>query len=382
MIKAAKRCGYDFVGFAEDLDQLSKEEFEQLQSICKRESSEKFKAYPGFAYKDVSGNSWLAFSHQLRWPEKGWRSRKVPARLVANNPVSRGCAWPPVVLVKAHSNPEKPWFQGNFKVIALYTYENGNLVDESVDYYRTLQKMRFQLAPVAVHIVRSSAEVLGASKRGYQTYVRWPEADPVVALSGHVGLYKDRYVFTRSSFVSKGPINGDCRILNFGTSDLAIPGNDRWRLHVNVSSTVGLKELLVIDGDNPRPWRRFLLHGQKSLDLQIDHFHDRQYDLMLHAIDVEGADAWSWTVSTSVQENLFPRCSDNINTMPRGKWWGPPRHMMNVRGIENYLCARNFRYFGIPVFNGLEESIRPAIQYYPQLACRFGTIVACTIKEH
>ncbi len=382
MIRAAQRAGYDFVGFAEDLDKLTQAEFERLQQTCKQHSSSKFRAYPGFTYLDESGNKWVTFSDRLHWPEKGWWSRKHPGRIGSNNPLSRGCAWPPVILVQSHRNPEKPWFQGNFKVLALYTYEADKLIDESVDVYRTLQRMRFQLAPAAVHFARSPAEVLAASRAGYQTYVRWMDEDVVAALSGHYCRYKDRYVFVRSAFVSEGPILEDCRILNFGTSDLAIPGNDRWRLHVRVRGDAGLREVQILDGDRAEPWRRFLLAGKKVFDIQIDGFHDRQRELIVRAVDARGRGAWGWTAWTSVQENQFPRCSDNINTMPRGKWWGEPKQMMNVRGIENYLCARGFRYMGLPTWAGADESLRPAVQYSPVLACRFGTILDCIIRDH
>jgi len=381
-IEAAQEAGYDFIGFTEDLDQLTEAEFAKLKETCEQASTEEFKAYPGFAYFDESGNSWVTFSNQLRWPEKGWWSQKHKGRLKINNPLSRGCQWPPVIMVKAHSNPEKPWHQGNFKVISLFTYEGGKLVDDSLDYYLRLQRMRYQLAPVAVHIVRTPAEVGRAKATGYQTHVRWFDSNMVAALSGHVGRYKNSYVWFRSSFVSDGPILEDARIRNFATSDLIIPGNDRIRLHVRASSPVGLKEVAVLTSDTPRPWRRFLPGGEKEFETSIDHFHDRQYCFILRATDIEGRQAIGWGSWTGVQENSFPRCSDNINTMPRGKWWGPPKHMQNVRGIENYLAVRNFRYMGLPIFQGITESARPAVEFYPRLACRFGTIVDCILEEH
>ncbi len=382
MIRAAQDAGYDFIGFADDLDKLTQQEFEQLAAVCKQESTDTFKAYPGFQYLDESGNSWVTFSDRLRWPEKGWWSTKHKGRIAINNPLSRGCQWPPVILINAHGNPEKPWFQGNFKVIALYTYDGGKLVDDSVDYYGELQRMRYQLAPVAVHLVRSPAEVKAAARNGAQTFVRWPDSDVVAALSGHIGRYKDRYVFVRSSSVSAGPVIEDTRILNFGTSDLAMPGNDRWRLHVRVTSPEGLREVEILNGDAGAPWRRFLPEGAKVFDTSIDHFHDQQYSLYVRATDANGKQAIGWTAWTSVQENSFPRCSDNINTMPRGKWWGQPKQMANVRGIENYLCVRNFSYMGMPTWAGVAESARPAVKYSPKLVCRFGTIVDCVMEEH
>ncbi len=381
-IQAAKEVGYDFIAFTEDLDQLAQEEFVRLQAICKQQSTETFKAYPGFAYLDESGNSWVTFSDRLRWPEDGWSSQKYPGRIKINNALSRGCQWPPVVLITSHSNPEKAAFQGNFKVISLYTYEDGKLVDDSVDTYLRLEKMRYGLSPVAVHLVTSPEKVKRARTSGYQTYVRWFDGNMVDALSGHIAKYKGNYVHCRSSFVSNGPIIEDTRILNFATSDLAFATQDRIRVHVKASSTAGLREVKILNSDSPRPWRRFLPGGEPEFESSIDHFHDKQYELIVHATDNDGKQAIGWGAWTAIQENSFPRCSDNINTMPRGKWWGPPEHLQNVRGIENYLAARDFRYIGLPTWGGLQEGIRPAVEFYPQLACRFGTIVDCFIDDH
>ena len=381
-IQAAQRAGYDFIAFAEDLRELTEDEFGRLSRACREHSTDKFKAYPGFAYLDDSGNSWVTFSDRVRWPEKGWWSQAHRGRIKINNPLSRGCQWPPVILTQSHRNPEKPWHQGNFKVMALYTYEDGKLVDDSLDHYLRLEKMRYQLAPVAVHMVRSPAEVARAKATGFQTYVRWFDSNMADALSGHIGRYRDRYVWFRSSFVSEGPILQDWRIVNFGTSDLAIPGNDRIRLHVQASSPVGLREVALLDGDSPRAWRRFLPGGRKEFETTLDHFHDRQYALVPRVTDSNGKRAYGWVCCTQVQENSFLRCSDNINTMPRGKWWGTPKHMQNVRGIENYLAVRNSNYVGLPVWPGVMESARPAIAYYPRLACRFVTITDCLIDEH
>ena len=382
-IHSAREAGYDFIAFAEDLATLTQDAFGRLSATCAELSTETFKAYPGFEYQDDSGNSWVTFSDRLRWPEKGWWSQAHTGRLKINNPLSRGCQWPPVILIKAGKNPEPAFLQGNFKVFSLFTYEGGSLVDDSLDTYLRLQRMRFLLCPVAVHIVRFPEEVTSAREGGgYQTYVRWFDHSMAEPLSGHVGRHAGRYVFTRSSFVSQGPVIEDARIRNFGSSDLAIPGNDRFRFRIKASSPAGLQEVAVFDSDAARPWRRFLPKGAETFETSVDHFHDRQYDFVLRVTDTEGRAAYGWDCWTCVQENSFPRCSDNINTMPRGKWWGPPEDMQNVRGVENYLAVRNLTYVGLPMLSGVPDCTRPAVEYYPRLSSRFGTVLECRLNHH
>ena len=381
-IEAAKEAKYDFIAFAEDLGKLTKEKFGRLQKICAEHSNKEFKAYPGYTYLDDSGNTWVTFSDKLTWPADGWFSSKYPGRLSCNNALIRGCGKPPVILTHSHRNPEAPWFQGNFNAMALFTYRNGEQIDDSVDHYLRLLRMSFRATPVVVHFVDSPDRVKQARAAGFQSYTRWLDDNIVEALHDFSPKHKGRHVWSRSSFVSEGPMIEDMRVANGGVTDLARIGRDRCRMRFVVSAPDGLKQVLIHDGDRKRPWRRFLLHGEKACDRTIDFFHDRQHDLVLDITDQEGRRAIGWNAGTRVQEYAFHRCSDNYNTMQRGKWWGEPKGMLNIRGFEDYLVVRNFLYCGTLRTAGLEETKRPAVEYYPELACRFGGIVDTLISQH
>ncbi len=381
-IAAAQAAGYDFIAFTEDLASLTKEEFATLQATCKASTDAGYPAYPGYLYLDASGNSWVTFSDRLGYPEEGWFSADQPGRIHVNNPLFRSFLYPPMILIKSHLNPEKPWFQGNFKGFGVYTYENGKLVDDSLDNYLRMAQMRFIPFPAAIHLVDSPEAVAAARQQGFQSYCRWFDDHPLDAYSGDYNKYQGNYVWYRSTYVSEGPVLEDTRIYNFGTTDLALPGLDRFRLHLRASSPVGLQEVALLDGDAPQPWRRFLPAGAKECEQTIDGFHDREYNLVLTATDRAGKRAVGWVNWTQVQENSFPRCSDNFNSMPRGKWFGPSKGMQNCRGIEDYLVGRNFMYCGLPSWEGLTEFARPAVGYYPVLVSRFGTIVDTLVEDH
>ncbi len=381
-IAAAKAAGYDFIAFAEDLASLSKEEFATLQTVCKASTEGGFPAYPGYLYLDESGNSWVIFSDRLSYPEPGWFSADQPGRIHLNNPLFRAFQYPPMILVKSHLNPEKPWLQGNFKGFAVYTYENGKLVDDSLDNYLQMAQMRFIPFPAAIHLVDSPQAVTAARGQGFQSCCRWFEKRPIDAYSGSFGHYQGHYIWYRSTYVSEGPVLEDTRVLNFGTTDLALPGLERFRVHLRASSPAGLREVALRDGDAPEPWRRFLPGGAKEYEQTLDAFHDREYNLVLTATDQAGKRAVGWVNWTQVQENSYPRCSDNFNTMPRGKWFGPSADLQNCRGIEDYLVGRDFMYCGLPRWEGIDDFTRPAIGYYPVLVSRFGTIVDTLLEEH
>ena len=381
-IAAAKAAGYDFIAFTEDLASLTKEEFDTLKAVCKASTDAGFPAYPGFQYVDESGNSWVTFSDQLIFPEAGWFSKDHPWRLYVNNPLFRACQYPPIILIKSHLNPEKPWYQGNYKGFAVYTYENGKLVDDSRDNYLKLAQMRFLVFPAAVHLVDAPEQVAAAKGQGFQSCTRWFDGRVIDSYGGDYLRYQGQYIWFRPSYVSEGPALEDNRILNFGTTDLALPGLERFRLHVRASSPAGLREVAVLDGDAAQPWRRYLAGGMPAFEQTIDGFHDREYNLIMAVTDAQGKRALGPMAWTQAQENSYGRCSDNFNTMPRGKWFGPSADLQNCRGIEDYLVGRNFPYCGLASWEGLAESAAPAIGYYPLIAGRFGTIVDTLVEDH
>lgn len=374
-ITAAKAAGYHFLAFTERLEMMDAAKFARLKEICAAHTDESFVAIPGLQYTDESGNAWVVFSRSLPWPPKTWLSKRQPGRLAANNALFRGAGNPPMVLLHSHRNPEAPWFQGNFRGFSVYTYENGRLLDDSLDQYLLLQKMRFRLFPVAVRLCDNPAQVTAAATNGFQTYIRAPTPAADEALSGSRGLrVGDRTYWHWSSFVSEGPIVEDFRVRNFGSSDLAIPGGDRIRIHFQTSAPGGLAEVKLMDGQDL--FRRWLPGGAASFTQTLDHFHGQQHAFVLVMRDREGRRAVSWQWRTLVQESRFQRCGDNYNTMSGGKYSGAGKGLGNLRGIEDYTFHRNFGWFRYPQAAALaHDTIRPGTQFYPVLASRFCLIV-------
>ena len=372
MIRAAREAGYQFAAFGEDLEALTEERLEALKQACSDASDERFQAYPGFIYHDASGNAWLVFGPTLTWPKDDWWHDREAKTIVINNMVFRGYQFLPVIMLHPNKNPELPWFQGNFKGIAVRTYEGGKLVDDATQVYRRLQSDDYKLFATVAHIVRSAAEVRAAAQGPFhQAYVPWHElADLVSALSGTTPKYKGKHVWQWTPFVSSGPLIEDFRVLNFGTSDLALDGADRYRVYVRATSDSGLKEVSILDG--LRLWRRFSLSGEKEWSVTLDGFHDRQHHFIVEATDVNGGTAVSSERHTNVQEVLLVRCTDNINTYTSGKFEAVS--IFPIRGLESYVdrLAGNFTCF--PRIRELDETERFAVDQRLRLVSRFGYI--------
>ena len=370
LIGAAREARYDFAAFTEDLAAFTAEKLATLTRVCLAASDDKFQAYPGFRYRDESGNSWATFGRSLSWPKPEWWSKRRPGALELNNFVFRGYQYPPVIMLAPHKNPEPAVFQGNYKGFALQTYQAGKLVDDATDVYNNLQRNGFNVFPVAVNEVETPEQVRAAAALPVQTYMRWWElADVLAALSGNVAMHQGAYVWDWSAFVSSGPLIRDLRVFNFGTADLAVPNNDRYRVRLDLESEKGLKEVALYEGDELV--RRIALRGEKTWVGEIEGYQDRDRHWVAVVTDLAGGQATSAPGWTDVQETMLVRCTDNLNTYTSGKFKAVTFHAL--RGMESYIDqqAGQFNYF--PSLEA-PETERPAVEQRIVASSRFGFV--------
>lgn len=384
-IRAAREAGYDFLAFSEDLERLTAAKLKELDLACAAASSKVFHAYPGFRYRDDSGNTWLIFGPRLAWPSKRMWSTTHPGRLASNNAVSRGYGWAPLVWMHGLSSTEPPWLQGNFKVFSVYSYRNGWLVDDSFRRYLRLLSDGFGLRPVAVHLVTTPRMVLAAKRHGYQTVLRWFQgSDPIRALTGDIiaGHAHDNIPDGFTSYVTAGPRIDDIRWTNARNASLALgPAAQRFRVGFRASSPAGLRELTVLNASSGVALRHYVLSSQRRCQLSEDLYHDRQRQLVAVVTDSAGNRAISELVATRVSENWFGRASDNWNTMWRGDWWGAPAAAQPLVAFEDYSVSRDI-YYQLPVFAGASDLERPAVEFFPQAVSQFGTAVSARLMWH
>ncbi len=378
LLAAARTAGYDFAAFTEDLAGLTADKLARLKELCETASTDRFQAYPGFAYRDQSGNQWVTFGRQLTWPKPDWLVPDRPGTIVKNNFVFRGYQFPPVILTDSGHSPEPAWYQGNFKGLAVHTLRAGQVVDDATETYLGLQDRGFDLFPVVVSFAGSADEVRAAAAAPHQTYVRWWELPDVIsALSGTSATHHGSYVFHRTSFVSGGPLLDDFRVYNFGSADLAIPHNDRYRIRVALSSPVGLREMTLADG--PRLRRRVVLAGVKEWTGEFEGYQDRSRQLLVTATDLDGRRMLGSSGWTDIQEIHVVRCTDNLNTYTYGKHEAVKVHAL--RGLESYIDRQAESGTFFP-FGWQPESERPAVDQRLTLVSRFGWIKDDLIDHH
>ena len=387
MIHAARQAGYQFIAFTEDLARMTAAKTRRLGQLCKAASSDDFQAVPGFYYLDQAGNAQVVFGPQVQWPRASWFSQRHRGRVTYNNVLFRGFNVMPLAVVRSTQNPKEPWFLGNYKGFAVYTYVHGKLVDDSLAHYRTLAAQGFNLFPMVLHLARSVAGVRAARGRGLmQSYVRWHRGkDPLSAMTGGSGaVYQGRSLHYFPSFISQGPIIEDFRTHNLGTADLTWSGGDRHRTHLLVSSDRELAQLRL-RLDAARSYR-FAGRGRR-MELTVDGFHDRQQHPLLEVQDRAGRRAISWSPSTSVHAYHLVRGADNFNTYSGGKWAHSSRRPL--RGIEDYLRPTQVALLPLVLVSrgadrsrALPELMRPAVRQQVLAAGRFGSVVEYRVRHH
>lgn len=370
LLAAARGAGYQFAAFTEDLAKLTPEKWAQLVKLCQAASGDQFQAYAGYAYRDASGNQWTTFGPQLGWPEAAWFVPGKPGTILKNNFIFRGFQYQPVILTDAGHNPEPPWFQGNFKGMAVVTLQGGKVVDDASQTYLELQDRGFDLVPLVVNFTRSAADVKAAAGAPWQSYVRWWELPNVInALAGNVAMHHGNYVFHRSAFVSGGPLLRDFRIYNFGSADLALAENDRYRIRVSLQAPAGLKEVALWDG--PRLWRRMLLAGDKEWAGEFEGYQDKNRQFVVTATDTRGGKLVSNVGWTDIQEMHVVRCTDNLNTYDWGKY--ETVKFWALRGLESYIDRQAGNAVLFPLC-WQPETERNAVDQQLPLVSRFGWI--------
>jgi len=379
-IEAAKQAGYEFIVFCEDINEMPEANWDALVEACAKGSDATFRALPGMYYLDNEGDASVVIG-DIGYPPPEWADPTNPKKKILYNGTIRMAVnpIPPIVMLPLKTNKRPVRLHSSFYGYAIRTYEDGKLLAEDWDSYFMLQKEGLALFPTAVHIVKKPEDVARAREQGMQAYVRADSLDKLMESIDSLSNAHGRYF--KPAFPSSGPEIGAMFARNWGTSDLAVLGNDRLRIQMLVRSDKGLAEVTLHDGG--RVIRRFRLDGAPEFKRTVDMYHDRQHSFVIVATDVAGGKAVSWPRNTNVQECWFVMCGDNMNDMgPSGKFVIDVGQI-HLRGTECKMTLH--RPSGTSPFPGIQARIagktvsgwgsRHASMKESALVSRFGLVV-------
>ena len=332
LIAAARKAGYKFIAFAENLDRLSPHSWDQLKRTCAAASGQGFAAIPGLRYRGADGDSFIALG-PIPYPPAAWADPRTPGKKILHNGTLRMALEPvpPMIMLPFPHNHRPARLHSSFYGFALQVWEHGKLQVADQATYLQLQREGLSLFATAVHLVDTPAGVRAAATRGMQAWVR--ASSPAGVLAAIQGLNKARGRYFKAGFASAGPEVVTLNAANWGTTDLARTGRERIRVRLHVRAPAGLREVQLLDGG--ALYRRFLPGGARELSETVDALHDRQHSFVLVATDRRGRRAVSWSRHTNVQELSFGMAGDNMNDLgPLGKVL-LDRGKVRLRGTEH-----------------------------------------------
>ena len=323
-VKRAKELGLDYIAFLEDFERLSADDFERLCADCRRVTDATFKAWPGYTILNGDGNPEFCFSDEPIYPGRAYLTPDG-RRFNRGTPGLRIAEW-----VFWHSKVgftmANGWYGFNdspysdtdirgVQSIGVLTRVNGKTVENSLGVMAANNRNGQELMPYALELM-DDAKYLTAST--YRTDVC---IDGVAAFRR---LLMSRGV--NSGYPSQGCYG--CQSVTSGPEiEFTLPRGDmgetderlysvrlgRWPYKLSVSSSAGLSDVVLMDGD--REVRRWRANGAKSFSAKGVFTNERQHYYWIHAFDVSGGEAFTRAVDSNSFLLRELQCADRNNQL-------------------------------------------------------------------
>lgn len=333
-VTRAKAAGYDFIIFMEDFAALKPGGFDALKADCKRLSDGAFLAIPGITYQNDDGNHEYAWGKYLKLPSAklltpdGKRFLARDAHSAVPNSMY-GITWLYTLggfenmsgWYKFGENPYPHFDARNVNSMGVITQEGGRTVESVVDSYAAEARNGQFLWPVALTLMTSADEMALLEDGTY--YHNEVGIEGVEKLDKWLNTLPGRS--SRSLFPG-APCFGQVFLSNGPSIDLKMPRGDtdaesniwnprlqEWSFDLKVTSPVGLREVVVMDGTTPI--RRFLPGGAPEFTHVTSLPRERQKAIWVRAIDTQGREAISRDITSDSWLLRDTQCADRNNQL-------------------------------------------------------------------
>jgi hypothetical protein len=330
----ARSLGCDFIVFLEDFASLSRESWEKLIKECEAVSGKDFLAVPGFRFEDGYGNHYFAAGYRIRYPDDHLLTDDK-RRFATTHPDAKAPGQAGLVLLDWmhnlnrmnltigswwHSKNPCPYYEFRaYDAVAVFAQDfregKAKLLDELVEGYKHLQNRGESLWPFAITLVSEPKQLEKVLKEGYLNYF---EASDLNDLKGQFSSWHPSMPpYCHLRYVSNGPRVLEWRFIgprDYESYDWFDWTHWRWRLRLAVASDVGLKEIMVYDGEDLI--RHFYPKGAKYFVWEEDFNHGQQHNLFVIAKDLKGRQAITMELFDRPQPLLEEfMCSDRMNQL-------------------------------------------------------------------
>lgn len=327
---AAIDAGLQWLAFLEELEHLSREEYEALRGECAELSDDRILLLPGFTYRDFIGMACYNLGAQIPYP---------PADMLTADGTRFGDG-----IKQARRNLRGQLSElrmrwqyqvcGTKLMTGWYDFDNTVVPPEDCGQYDTVPVIEvgakgtdttgfqvFQKAlrdkqypqPAALHFVNSPAQLRG---RLWRTYV---QAEDMQALRDWMdSSYGGRMAIEPRHWVSDGPQVLQWEALGshdykFANADEFVWQNALRRIRLRAHSPAGIREVRVWDGE--KLVRRYAGTGESfTVSMSIDK-RDHQHVLFAEIVDGEGHRAVTGAVTSRNHLLQQVNCGDRNNML-------------------------------------------------------------------
>lgn len=307
---AAKKAGVSVLYMTETLEYFDPAKWEEFQAACVKASDDQIKVIPGLDMADQSGNRYLLLGSPV-FPSKTLLSDDGKA---IAKPQYLCLCFPNGITVQHRpgSSTVPHELHKHFQGVAIYTYKDGELVDNGFPAYQW-QTFRFtNPLPFTVHEMYSPEAVEKEASTGHQMLV---SADKLDSLMWYLGEHGTTH-FWESPLrmqVSSGP-----RITALGGAKTTQPGEESVKagLSFKIESDEPIKEVRLME--NFGLYRRWTPNAKtfeiNNVKLPEEHVNWMQ----IVATDAKGNTVISPGILFGRQIAHTWRCADRQN------WWSFP----------------------------------------------------------
>ena len=201
-----------------------------------------------------------------------------------------------------------PWHHDLYSHTAVFSYDRGQLIDDSTDCYQHGEATDWCNAPIVFSRIYAADDIKNAKMF---TCVQANSLGQMIEEFTGNAMFATHYPY--QVFVSGGPRIDVWSIVNSGGAYPAGPGKERYRIFLKTASDIGIKEVKIVEATTGEIFRRYLPQGQREFSASIDGYHYAQPYLIAYVTDMDGNVAVSSCITTELQRNHVWSFSDLRN---------------------------------------------------------------------
>ncbi|MHB9132576.1 MAG: hypothetical protein ACYDBB_16020 [Armatimonadota bacterium] len=357
--EAAKKAGFDFIIFTEDLAAMNAEKWKQLQAECKGATTADFIAYPGIEYQNAAGTrgfsplgnrdwlpkEWLTDDGKMLNIDRGWTPEKGWAAKTGHQSgqIMFFLTWQSNGYFDFAHGPTPSWDHKLYCYFPVWSAQDTKPLDNALQEFLHANSLHVNPAAYALDLLYNPADLASAIKDGRPHLVVSADSDPrvpeeatlqsvfnrLVVSDAADGLGAGSYRGWAGPVATQGPAMrwmfrggyqwDGVEFPRYWIERYAGPEEKDWymsswyrlKVRLDTESVAGIKSVTIYDGE--QVFRRFDAGGKKQFTAEFDVVNCPTRHLVAVVTDMNGRQAVSREIWLEQQMGLYNYCGDRVN---------------------------------------------------------------------